>query len=237
MPKSKKPRKKGAHGREQIARRKWEAGNFKSVEDARSTFRIIDEARRRRRGGRAQIGFMLNLANKERLIEDFTSAFFALERWPTTTSYDDFNRVSSSLMLGLLCHKCLGVEEKSYVKEIQHAAFIAVVCVRLRNRRELIPQANLDIVRHGLVLAQELLEYTYEHHRTELIHVLRHNDKANVYHTAGLTEAHERFILGDRYETVKQWELEDDNLQDTYNPDPNQRLPLPKGLTQEEQNA
>ena len=66
MPKSKKPRKKGNYGREQAARRKWEAGNFKSVEDARATFRIVDEARRRRRGGCAQIGFMLNLANKER---------------------------------------------------------------------------------------------------------------------------------------------------------------------------
>ena len=37
MPKSKKPRKKGNYGREQAARRKWEAGNFKSVEDARAT--------------------------------------------------------------------------------------------------------------------------------------------------------------------------------------------------------
>ena len=41
MPKSKKPRKKGNYGREQAARRKWEAGNFKSVEDARATFRIV----------------------------------------------------------------------------------------------------------------------------------------------------------------------------------------------------
>lgn len=233
MPKSKKPRKKGNYGREQAARRKWEAGNFKSVEDARATFRIVDEARRRRRGGCAQIGFMLNLANKERLIEDFTSAFFALDRWPTTRSFDDFNCVSSNLMLGLLCHKCLGVEEKSYVKEIQHAAFIAVVCVRLRNRREPIPQANLDIVRHGLVLAQELLEYTYEHHRAELIHVLRHNDAVNVYHTKGLTEAHERFILGDRYNTVKQWELVDDNLQRVGAPDPDQKLPLPYEQTED----
>ena len=111
MPKSKKPRKKGNYGREQAARRKKKANNFKSVEDARATFRIVDEARRRRRGGCAQIGFMLNLANKERLIEDFTSAFFALDRWPTTRSFDDFICVCSNLMLGLLCHKCLGVEE------------------------------------------------------------------------------------------------------------------------------
>ena len=55
MPKSKKPRKKGNYGREQAARRKWEAGNFKSVEDARATFRIVDEARRRRRGGSVRI--------------------------------------------------------------------------------------------------------------------------------------------------------------------------------------
>lgn len=44
MPKSKKPRKKGNYGREQAARRKWEAGNFKSVEDARATFRIVGGA-------------------------------------------------------------------------------------------------------------------------------------------------------------------------------------------------
>ena len=91
----------------------------------------------------------------------------------------------------------------------------------------------MDIVRHGLVLAQELLEYTYEHHRAELIHVLRHNDAVNVYHTKGLTEAHERFILGDRYNTVKQWELVDDNLQRVGAPDPDQKLPPPYEQTED----
>jgi len=96
------------------------------------------------------------------LLEAFTLSFFALERWPTTTDYSDFNQICSTLMLGALCHKCLGVAEQDLLEDIQHAAFMTVVCARLRNHRKPIPPANLEPVKHGLIVAQELMEYAYE---------------------------------------------------------------------------
>ena len=134
----------------------------------------------------------------------------ALERWPTTTDYSDFNQISSTLMLGALCHKCLGVAEQDLLEDIQHAAFMTVVCARLRNHGQTIPAANLEPVKHGLIVAQELMEYAYEHERQALINVLKHNTHETLAETPGLREAHERFILGKHYEQVRQWEIEDD---------------------------
>lgn len=143
------------------------------------------------------------------MLEAFTLSFFALERWPTTNDYADFNQISSTLMLGALCHKCLGVQEQDLMDDIQHAAFMTVFCARLRNHGKEIPPANLEPVKHGLIVAQELMEYAYEHERQALINVLKHNTHGNIRETPGLLEAHERFILGKHYEQVRQWELED----------------------------
>lgn len=46
-----------------------------------------------------------------------------------------------------------------------------------------------------------------------LIDVLKHNSRDNVNSTPGLLEKHERFLLGDRYETVAKWEDEDEPTQ------------------------
>lgn len=146
------------------------------------------------------------------MLEAFTLSFFALERWPTTNDYADFNQISSTLMLGALCHKCLGVQEHDLMDDIQHAAFMTVVCARLRNHGKEIPPANLEPVKHGLIVAQQLMEYAYEHERQALINVLKHNTHDNLDRTPGLREAHERFILGRHYETVRGWELEDDEF-------------------------
>lgn len=214
MPKSKKPRKPGKHGRENIARKKWESGKFKSVEDARLTWRTLEAARKKRRPGLAQMHFLLSLADKEELIESFTQAFFALARWPTTYSYEDFNRVSSCLTLGILCHKRMGVVETDLLADMQQAAFMSVVCVRLRNFGKPVPPQNLEAVRVGLTTAQQLMEYAHEHDRQAFIDVLKHNDREHVEDTPGLLEAHERLILGRNYEIVQRWEKEDEDQWD-----------------------
>ncbi|MFR6359766.1 MAG: hypothetical protein ACLUNV_09250 [Sutterella wadsworthensis] len=47
-----------------------------------------------------------------------------------------------------------------------------------------------------MIVAQELMEYAYEHERQALINVLKHNTHETLDETPGLREAHERFILG-----------------------------------------
>lgn len=210
MPTSKKPRKKGRHGREADALRKWRREKFASVEDARASLRVLEESRLKRRPGVAQIHFMLQLADKEELLESFTKAYFCLEKWPTTDRFEDFDRVSSSLMLGILCHKRMGVLEHDLLSDMQHAAFMCVVCVRLRNFGKPVPPQNLEAVRRGLTVSQELMEYAYEHDRQAFIDVLKHNDADHVGRTPGLLDQHERLILGQNYDRVQEWEKEDE---------------------------
>mgnify|MGYP005915400581 CR=1 FL=1 len=210
MPVSKKPRKKGQRARDLAVRKKFIRGQFKDADDARRTIASIEDQRRRQRKRCEQLGWFLGFQEKDSLLNAFTLSFFALERWPTTTDYSDFNQISSSLMLGALCHKALGVAETELMDDIQHAAFMTVVCARLRNHGKEIPPANLEPVKHGLIVAQELMEYAYDHERQALINVLKHNTHENIHDTPGLLEAHERFILGKHYEQVRQWEIEDD---------------------------
>ena len=210
MPVSKKPRKKGQRARDLAVRKKFVKGRFKDVDDARRTIASLEKQRARKSRQCEQLGWFLGFQEKHSLLEAFTLSFFALERWPTTTDYSDFNQISSSLMLGALCHKALGVQEQDLMDDIQHAAFMTVVCARLRNHGQEIPPANLEPVKHGLIVAQELMEYAYEHDRQSLINVLKHNTHGNIRETPGLLEAHERFILGKHYEQVRQWEIEDD---------------------------
>lgn len=210
MPVSKKTRKKGQRARDLAVRKKFAQGKFKDADDARRTIASLEHQKTRQRRRCEQLGWLLGFQEKDSLLEAFTLSFFALERWPTTNDYADFNQISSTLMLGALCHKCLGVQEQDLMDDIQHAAFMTVVCARLRNHGQTIPAANLEPVKHGLIVAQELMEYAYEHERQALINVLKHNTHGNIRETPGLLEAHERFILGKHYEQVRQWELEDD---------------------------
>ena len=210
MPKSQKPRKKGQRAKDLAMRKKFVRGQFKDADDARRTIKSLETQRTRQRRRCEQLGWLLGFQEKDSLLEAFTLSFYALERWPTTNDYADFNQISSSLMLGALCHKCLGVAEQDLLEDIQYAAFMTVVCARLRNHGQTIPAANLEPVKHGLIVAQELMEYSYEHERQALINVLKHNTHGNIRETPGLLEAHERFILGKHYEQVRQWELEDD---------------------------
>ena len=213
MPKSKKPRKKGTHSREVRARQKWVLGKFKDTEDALRTYRTLERARLSRRKGCAQLNFLYCLSDFGNLLDAFAKAQYALTRWPTTRDYEDFNVVTSSLMLGALCHKRLDIVEQDLLRDIQHSAFMAVTCVRLRNQRKRIPEANIEAVRNGLNIAKQLMEFARDNDRQALIDVLKHNDIDNLAQTRGLQEAHERMILGDHFDTVRRWGLEDDSLE------------------------
>ena len=212
MPVSKKPRKKGTRNREMKACKKICRGTFKSKEDAKKTFEFVEDSHRKMRRKCEQISWMLSFVDKQTLLQAFTHALISLDRWSTTDDYSDFNRVSSSLMLGALLHKSMGVQEQDLLHDIQHAAYMTVLCARLRNHRKEVPPSNLEPVKHGLIISQELMEYAFDNERQALINVLKHNSKDNLRVNQGLEEQHERFILGRHYDTVRAWELEDGEL-------------------------
>lgn len=214
MPKSKKPRKSGKFGRVNAACKKWTRSKFKSVEDAMQCVRALDEAGYLKSRGEQKMQFMLALRDSEMLTDAFLKAQLALRRWPTTTEYEDFNRVASSLMLGALVHHRLGVAEKELLDEIQFAAYMSVVCVRLRNFEKDIPEANLRIVSRGLDISQELMTLARETDPQALVEVLMYNEKDHVSR-AGLKVANEKALLGKYYDTVAEWEARDEETWNT----------------------
>ena len=207
MPVSKKPRKKGQFNRRHIAHRKIAQNKFKSPEELKRHLKTIEEEDTSIRNGADNLEWMLSLQDKDALIEPFTKSLLAIDRWPTTTDFDDFNIVSSSLMLGALCHRALNVQETEHLREIQEAAFMAVTCVRLRHKRRPLPNANLQIVRDALTTAQALIEWANDNDRTTLISVLKQNTQRYIRQHPEAIEQHERLILGKNYDRVRELEL------------------------------
>ena len=105
MPKSKKPRKKGAHGREQAARSRLLRNQFKDPAECRRLVKIVEDARAARHKGSAQLGYLFALADQDFMVERFIEAFMALERWQTTEEMDDFSLVNSMLMIGAIASR------------------------------------------------------------------------------------------------------------------------------------
>ena len=118
MPVSKKPRKKGQRARDLAVRKKFVRGKFKDADDARRTIASLERQKTRQRRRCEQLGWLLGFQEKDSLLEAFTLSFFALERWPTTTDYSDFNQISSTLMLGALCHN-LKVVQNSHDTQVK----------------------------------------------------------------------------------------------------------------------
>lgn len=205
MPTSKKPRKKGRHGQIVAASRKLLAKKFKDKDDAVRTIKLLDEASARDTLARRKYEWMSAMLDKEDLIEGFTRAHTSLNRLPTTKDRKDFNIVSSSLMLGAMCHMRLGVEEQSWMTDIRRATFGIVSALRIFKSGQAVPEANLPLIREGLNAAQDLIEFAFDNDPQALKEVLIKNDPVYTDMHPEETEARERFILGDRYDQVASW--------------------------------
>lgn len=147
------------------------------------------------------------LLDHEDLIEGFTRAHNSLNKIPTTKEIFDFNIICSSLMLGAMVHMRLGIEEQSWLDDIRRAAYGTILAYRIRGMKQEVPEANLTMIRIGLTAAQDLIEYAFKEDPQALKEVLLKNDPLYTRAHPEETEARERFILGDRYETVKSWKL------------------------------
>lgn len=209
MPKSKKPRKKGAHGRLQTALRIARKDKYKSVAQMEGVFNTLLDRKRSVKKGASLIAWMNDLSDTETLIAKFATAFFALRRWKTTFEHEDFHSVTRLLMIGGMCHKEMGVQEIDLFRDIQNACFQAIVCVRYRNQGIEIPDGNIDAIHAGLVSAEALVRYAEEHDHNKLLDVIRQNLPEYVHSHPGLKEQRERWILGSRYDLVQRWILND----------------------------
>ena len=207
MPKSKKPRKKGRHGRlNDKIRQASKMQRMETKDIERLTDDLEKEAARRTMALR-RYEWMSVLLDHEELIEGFTRAHNSLKRLPESTEVFDFNIVCSSLMLGAMVHMRLGVEEQSWLTDIRRAAFGVVNAYRIRALNQELPEANLNMISIGLTAAQDLIEYAFKEDPQALREVLLKNDPLYTRAHPEENDARERFILGDKYELVQSWKL------------------------------
>ena len=211
MPTSKKPRKKGKHGRDMDAMRAARKGTYRNDAHMKQVYRTLSRKKRHVKSGASLFAWMNDLADPDTLLSYFAQAFFALKRWRETEEIGDFNCVSQLLMIGAMLHKEMKVQEGSLLRDIRNAAFLTICCVRLRNFDHEVPEANIEAVHSGLVTAHELAKFAAENpdQRNTLLNVIRQNLPDFVAARPGLREQRERFILGDKYDIVQKWIRED----------------------------
>ena len=194
MPKSKKPRKKGAHGREQAARSRLLRNQFKDPAECRRLVKIVEDARAARHKGSAQLGYLFALADQD----------FMVERFIETEEMDDFSLVNSMLMIGAIAFLKVGVQESERLDEIRRAAYAATLAIDHRNMGRRIPDELIEDTREGLTTAQMIFEAaTANGMNQELIEVLKENDPEHIASTPGRFREHRRLILGDYLEKVQ----------------------------------
>ena len=73
---------------------------------------------------------------------------------------------------------------------------------------EVIPAANLQVVREGLSLAQNLMEAAYNEDREAFISALKENTVEYIQSHPEVVDIHMKMALGKNYERVQEWEKE-----------------------------
>lgn len=209
MPVSKKPRKKGKRGEIIAASRRFARNKFSSVEQANRDYRLLKKDAQRCAMANEPLKWMIALTEFDNVQKGFLRSLSALDRWPTSTDPDDFNMVISSLMIGILIFRNAKIAERDVLRDMQSAAFMCVQSVRLRNYGKQIPDANVDAVRNGLVVAQSVMEVAYEEDRQAFIEALVENSKEYIAEHPGIADEHYRLALGSNYQRVCEWEKED----------------------------
>nr|DAP38509.1 MAG TPA: hypothetical protein [Caudoviricetes sp.] len=209
MPVSKKPRKKGKRGAIIAASRRFARNKFSSVEQANRDYRLLKKDAQRCAMANEPLKWMIALTEFDNVQKGFLRSLAALDRWPTSTDPDDFNMVISSLMIGILIFRNAKIAERDVLRDMQSAAFMCVQSVRLRNYGKQIPDANVDAVRNGLVVAQSVMGVAYEEDRQAFIDALVENSKEYIAEHPGIADEHYRLALGSNYQRVCEWEKED----------------------------
>lgn len=213
MPTSKKPRKKGKRSRVFDIVRRFKKNNYESVEQFRRDRKYLQELERDTIVARDQLDWMIALTDFENVRKGFLRSLSALDRWSITEDADDFNVVTSSLMLGILIWHKARIAEVDVLRDMQHAAFMCVVCARLRSKSYEIPAANIESVRYGLTVAQLVMEAAYKEDRQSFIDALKENAPEFLRKHPELVDVHYKMALGRNYDTVQEWDRKDPLLQ------------------------
>lgn len=207
MPVSKKPRKKGKHGAKNALKKRYILKDGQPVDNAEKTLtdyqRMIDEESL----ARSRYAYMSIVADKSNMYQPLIEAYRYIDELPDTKDYVPFNMITTHLTQGAMIHQCLKVEEQEWLKEIRHAAFMVFTVYRQWLLDEPIAEANLEPIRVGIDAVRALVEYAWDNNPQELREIKIKTTRTYIELHPEETEGRERLLLGDRWEQIKEWNL------------------------------
>lgn len=205
MPRSKRPRKQGKHGRKMKAMATLRSRQASPEEREKAVERFKKEHYEHAKG-RALIGNRIALADRDRIVSTFVKCMFRVEELDTTMNFEDFRLTGSCLgIAGSMTH-ALGLENECAARlhaDIAAGTFNLIRVMRLRNYQEEVPRATIEAVKAGLVAAQELCLWAWDNDRATLENAL---ELDALEPDDALAEQRVAFILGpDRYALLQEW--------------------------------
>lgn len=219
MPKSKNKRRNGKTSSKYMVekrrlrevRRRWQSGQKIDLEQTRKDAKIIADWKARI-DKPLGIDWLLQLKVNGGMTEAAIKGLVALDRWPTTMDRKDFDIPASALMMGFMALHCMEIENHDEVETvIREAAFMTFLCARLRCKGSPLPAANLQIVRLGLMAAQDCMQMLIDTDMSSMMKILETNSKQNCRAHPKEHDERVRQMLGPRYaEQIFAWEAADD---------------------------
>lgn len=232
MPKSKNRRKNGKSSAKFTTRRRLlrevlkriQSGEDVSIEQIRKDAEVIADWQARQEKV-LDIDWLITLKVNGGMTEAAIKGLVALDRWTTTMDRKDFDIVASALMMGFMALHSMEIENHDEVETvIREAAFMTFLCARLRCKGSPLPAANLQIVRLGLMAAQDCMQMLIDTDMSSMMKILETNSKQNCRAHPKEHDERVRQMLGPRYaEQIFAWEAADDQAGMVY------ELQLPKG--------
>lgn len=208
MPVSKRPRKKGKHGAKIAIAKRLVIKNGRVLSDSAKAMddfqRMIDKEDL----ARSRYIYMSLIADKSNMYRPFIEAYQLIDDLPNANDFMPFNLLASHLTQGAMIHKCLEVQEKEWLKEIQHAAFMIFTVYKQWLLDEKIPEANLEPLRVGIDAVRALVEYAWDNNPQELREIKIRTTRTYIELHPEETEARERLLLGDRWAQTRSWNLQ-----------------------------
>lgn len=207
MPVSKKPRKKGKHGAKNAIAKRLVIKNGKVVATSTKAMDDFQRMMDREYLARSRYAYMTHVADKSNMYKPFIEAYKSIDELPQTNSFMPFNYLVAHLTQGAMIHKCLEVQEGEWLKEIQHAAFMVFTVYRQWLLDEKISEANLEPIRVGIDAVRALVEYAWDNNPQELREIKIRTTRTYIELHPEETEAREKLLLGERWEQMKNWKL------------------------------
>ena len=169
--------------------------------------------------GMAKIRNMMLITDRDQTVRQCIKSMFELN----TIKIQDidsviFKRIIAFLVIGkVLGNKLLADEDRENCnRTIEQSAYMLYTTVRLKSRGAEVPQSNLEVIRDGLSLSQELFLFAQDNDGDAFLNAI-YASMGNENDGIEQHKLRHKYLLGDRWDQIYQW-VENNEL--TFSDDP-----------------